>query len=171
MLPECRREREVAALIRAGRWPDACEGELRAHVASCADCQDVVEITELLREADRGADVRVPSAAQMWWRLAVRARLEREQAAARPVVWLQGLAAACGVGVAVAALGRVGPALVDAAAALAGRVAGAVPAAVPALTWPAADVVTRMPGLGAAAGAALLLVAATTAVCLWIADD
>ena len=171
MLPECRREREVAALVRAGRWPDACDNELRAHVATCADCQDVVEITELLQQADSSANVRVPSAAQMWWRLAVRARLEREQAAARPVVWLQGLAAACGIGLAVAALGQEGPVLVDTAAALAGRVVGAVPATVPALTWPGGDVVARMPGLGAAAGAALLLVAATTAVCLWIADD
>jgi hypothetical protein len=107
----------------------------------------------------------------MWWRLAVRARLEREQAAARPVVWLQGLAAACGVGVAAAALGRVGPALVEAAAALAGRVAGAVPAAVPVLTWPASDVASRVSGPATAAGAVLLLVAATTAVYLWIADD
>lgn len=171
MVRECRREREVAALVRAGRWPEACERDLVAHVATCLECQDVVEITDLLQQSDRGADVRVPSAAQVWWRLAVRARLEREQAAARPVVWLQGLAAACGVGVAVAALGQVGPVLVESASALAGRVAGSVPAAVPALTWPTADAASRVPGLAAAAGAVLLLVAATTALYLWIADD
>jgi len=171
MLLECRREREVAALVRAGRWPDACERELRAHVAACVECQDVVEITELLQQADRGADVRVPSAAQMWWRLAVRARLEREQAAARPVVWLQGLAAACGAGLAAAVLGQAGPSLLETGAALGGRVAGALPAAVPVLTWPTVAAISQVPGLAAFAGAALLLVAATTAVYLWIADD
>ena len=66
MRPECRHELEVAALVRAGRWPDACEPELRAHVSSCADCREAVTIAELLLEADRGADVHVPSAAQMW---------------------------------------------------------------------------------------------------------
>ena len=115
--------------------------------------------------------MRVPSAAQMWWRLAVRVRLEREQAAARPVVWLQGLAAACGAGVAVAAFAQVGPALESAASTLAGRVAGAVPQAVPALSLPTMDVTARVPEVAVAAGALLLLVVATTAVYLWMADD
>ncbi len=116
MVPECRHEFEVAALVRAGRWPDACEPDLRAHVHGCAECREAVTIAELLLQADRGAEVHVPSAAQMWWRLAVRARLEREQAAARPVVWLQGIAAACGVGVVLTVLGQLAPVLSGAAA-------------------------------------------------------
>jgi hypothetical protein len=170
MLPQCQRERELAAVVRAGRWADACEPELRAHVAGCAECQDVLVIAELMLEADRGADVRVPSAAQMWSRLAVRTRAERERAAARPVVWLQGIAAACGVGVALTALGHVGP-VVAAAGAWSARVAGAVPNALPSLTWPGIDLATRGPGLVAAAGALLVLVLASTAAYLWVVDE
>lgn len=170
-IPECVREREVAALVTAGRWPEACAAELQDHVASCTECQDVVAITTLLQEADRDAAVPVPSAAQMWWRLAVRARLEREQAAARPVVWLQGLAAACGVGVALAVVGQLRSALADAAAAVAGRLDAAVPDVLSGVTWPALDGLSLGSGLAAAAGALLLLVAATTAVYLWIADE
>ena len=166
MVPECRHELEVAALARAGRWPDACEPELRAHVSSCADCREAVTIAELLLEADRGADVHVPSAAQMWWRLAVRARLEREQAAARPVVWLQGIAAACGVGVALTVLGQLAPVLGGAAASVAGRVAATVPA-----TLPAVELAGRVPSLLVMAGALVLAALASTAVYLWVADE
>jgi hypothetical protein len=166
MVPECRREFEVSALVRAGRWPQACEPELRAHVAGCAECREAVTIAELLLEADRGADVHVPSAAQMWWRLAVRARLEREQAAARPVVWLQGIAAACGAGIVLTVLGQLGPVLSGAAASVAGRVTAAVPVALPA-----ADLAARVPSLLVVAGALVLVGLASTAVYLWVADE
>lgn len=171
MLPECQRERELAAVVRAGRWPDACEPELCAHVAGCAECRGVLVVAELMLEADRGADVRVPSAGQMWWRLAVRTRAERERAAARPVVWLQGIAAACGVGVALTALGQCGPALAGAAGSWSARVAGAVPNALPSLAWPGVDLAGRGSGLLAAAGLLLVVVVATTAACLWVADE
>ena len=166
MVPECRHEFEVAALVRAGRWPAACEPELRAHVEGCAECREAVTIAELLLEADRGAEVHVPSAAQMWWRLAVRARLEREQAAARPVVWLQGIAAACGAGVVLTVLGQLGPVLSGAAASVAGRVTAVVPAALPA-----ADLAARVPVLVVMAGALVLVALASTAVYLWVADE
>lgn len=166
MVPECRRELEVAALVRAGRWPEACEPEVRAHVSSCAECREAVAIAELLLAADRGAEVHVPSAAQMWWRLAVRARLEREQAAARPVVWLQGIAAACGVGIVLTALGQLAPVLSGAAASVASRVTATVPAALPAM-----DLAARVPSLLAAAGALVLVGLASTAAYLWLADE
>jgi hypothetical protein len=166
MLPECRREFEVAALVRAGRWPQACEPELRTHVEGCAECREAVTIAELLLEADRGAEVQVPSAAQMWWRLAVRARLEREQAAARPVVWLQGIAAACGAGVVLTVLGQLGPVLSGAAVSVASRVTASMPAALPA-----ADITARVPSLVVFAGALVLVGLASTAVYLWVADE
>ncbi len=166
MAPECRHEFEVAALVRAGRWPDACELELRAHVDGCAECREAVTIAGLLLEADRGADVHVPSAAQMWWRLAVRARLEREQAAARPVVWLQGIAAACGAGVVLTLLGQLAPVLSGAAASVAGRVAATVPAALPAM-----ELAGGVPSLLVVAGALVLAGLTSTAVYLWVADE
>ncbi len=166
MMRECPRELEVAAVVRAGRWPAACDQELHAHVAGCVECQDVVTITTLLLEADRGADVRVPSAAQVWWRLALRARVERDRAAARPVVWAQGVAAACGVGLTLAAIEHIGPALSGTAVTLAARVSGAVPAVAPA-----AVVAARVPGLLAGAGLLLVLALASAAAYLWAADE
>ena len=166
MVPECRREFEVAALVRAGRWPEACEPELRAHVSACAECREAVTIAELLLEADRGVDVPVPSAAQVWWRLAVRARLEREQAAARPVVWLQGIAAACGVGLVLTAAGQLAPLLGGAASSVASRVTTAVPAVLPTV-----DLATQIPSLVVLAGALVLVALASTAVYLWVADE
>jgi hypothetical protein len=51
---------------------------------------------EMLRAAH------VPAAGQVWWRAALRAHAEAVHAARRPIVCLQGLAAACLVGVAAA---------------------------------------------------------------------
>lgn len=166
MVPEWQHEPTVAAVVRAGRWPDACDPGLRAHVAGCEECSDVATIAALLLEADRGADVHVPSAGQVWWRLALRARVERERAAARPVVWAQGIAAACGAGLALAAVGQIGPVVSGTAATLAARVAGAVPDVLPAV-----PLVPHATGLLAGAGLLLVLALVTAAAYLWAADE
>ena len=53
----------------------------------------------------------VPAAGQIWWRSAVRARMEAAQAAARPVSWAQGMTAATLFGVVCAALVLTWPSL------------------------------------------------------------
>ena len=108
---ECPHEPVVVSLVMAGRWPDAAGEELRAHVRECTVCVDVVEIAMALRmDYDAfGRDVRVPSAGQVWWRAAVRARMEAAQAAARPITWLQGVAAACAAAVGCAVLAVTWP--------------------------------------------------------------
>ncbi len=164
MVPECPREHDVAALVRAERWPSAGEPNLVAHVAACEACREVVAVATLVLEVDRGIDVHVPSAPQMWWRLAVRARLEREQAAARPVVWLQGLAGACGAGIALTLLGRLGPALSGSMSAVVDRVMSMIPAAVPML-----PLTSPAPALLAIGG--LVLVALASAVYLWLVEE
>ena len=123
-LPTCHHEAAVVRVVSRGAWPDRAPAELRAHVTSCAVCRDTVAIASLLRAADAadaGDDAPLPTAGQMWWRLAVRARLDRERAAARPVVWLQGVAAACGLGLVATAFGAkveklaaLGPATMEA---------------------------------------------------------
>ena len=49
-------------------------------------------------------DVHVPAAGQIWWRSAIRARGESAHTAARPMVWLQALAGAGTVGMALGGL-------------------------------------------------------------------
>lgn len=97
---ECPREDEVMDAVASGRWPEACEVSLRAHVATCEVCRDVAEVALFLRDAGDalGAEVRVPSAGTVWWRAQVRARVEAEQAAMRPML----VAAACGATVLIA---------------------------------------------------------------------
>ena len=60
-------------------------------------------------------EVRVPAAGQVWWRAAVRARLEAVHAAARPLTWLHGAAGAAACGLLVAVLGISWPFVRDTA--------------------------------------------------------
>lgn len=105
----CPREDQTvaAALQITGLGAEA--DELRAHVADCDVCCEVAEVTRILRDDHQRAHggVRVPAAGQVWWRAAVRARLEAAHVAARPLTWLYGVAAACALG--------LGGALVDVA--------------------------------------------------------
>jgi hypothetical protein len=101
----CPREPEVvAAVLRHGM----ASVQLDAHLEQCTDCRDVAAITAVMRD-DRDAmrtDVAVPAAGQIWWRAAIRARLEGTQAAARPLTWAHGAAAAVAAGL-VAGTGGV----------------------------------------------------------------
>ena len=106
---DCGREHEVVAAVFSGRWPDACETELREHAGECPVCRDVVAIAPALRQEHRLADVQIPAAGQVWWRAAIRARGEAARAAARPMVWLQAVAGAGAFGVAVAGIATVWP--------------------------------------------------------------
>jgi hypothetical protein len=98
---DCVHELEVTQAVLAGAWPDACDATLVEHVERCAMCRDVAEVASMLgqpRGTLRG-QVSVPAAGQVWWRAAVRARLEATERAARPMAWLHRAVAAI-VGVA-----------------------------------------------------------------------
>jgi hypothetical protein len=75
-------------------------------------------------------EVRVPAPGQVWWRAAMRSRAEAARAAARPLTWSQGLAAACAVGLAAAAGGAAWPHMVSVASLLGSNAHWLVPAAV-----------------------------------------
>jgi hypothetical protein len=101
--PECPRERDVITAIVADRWPDRCDGSLPAHAAQCEVCEEVVAVTSLMRLEREGLhEANVPAAGQVWWRAAIRARLEASEQAARPLSWVFGISVACVVGLAVA---------------------------------------------------------------------
>jgi hypothetical protein len=106
---ECPREHEVVGMVLSGRWPDACDQQLREHAEACAVCRDVVAIAPALRHDQRLADVQVPAAGQIWWRSAIRARAEAARAAARPMIWLQALAGAGAVGAALTGVSLAWP--------------------------------------------------------------
>ena len=54
-------------------------------------------------------DVIVPAAGQIWWRAAVRARLESTHAAARPMTWMHGITGAIVIGAMLAVVTAVWP--------------------------------------------------------------
>jgi hypothetical protein len=83
---ECRREPDVLDALAAG-WPARADADLRAHVAACPLCADLVVTAQALREAfdEAWQDACVPSSAHTWWRAQLRARQEAARAAARPL--------------------------------------------------------------------------------------
>ena len=94
---QCDRETDVLAAVRAGRWPEACDAELRAHVAGCAACADVVLVAEALRgqEAGDGLEARLPAVGLVWWKAQIRARREAAERAAEPMNIVAIAACAC----------------------------------------------------------------------------
>ena len=108
----CMHEDDVVVAVLSRRW-DRADDELKQHAANCEVCRDVVAVASLLSVDQEHArhDVRVPAAGQVWWRAAVRARLEAAHAVARPLTWLHGIAGACALGVAGAVIGSAWPSL------------------------------------------------------------
>jgi hypothetical protein len=80
----CPRQPEIKQLIQQGHWPDACEPELRAHVAACAACTDTVQFARIFQTARAESMLRAPmdSAGPLWWR----AQLRRRNAALERIV-------------------------------------------------------------------------------------
>ena len=122
----CAREHDVVVAVLSRRWHMA-DDDLKRHADDCESCRDVAAVASLLSaEQDRiRSEVRVPAAGQIWWRAAVRARLEAAHAAARPLTWLHGIAGACALGLAIAVAGMAWPTIRDIAAWLAAQALGA----------------------------------------------
>ena len=99
---ECPRERDALGAVLAGR----ASAELERHVATCADCREVVAVSTWLRGVAREvAPESLPGADRVWWRAQVERRLEGRRAlaerAARPIRWFErGAAAAIAVALA-----------------------------------------------------------------------
>jgi hypothetical protein len=92
----CDREAEVWRAIEARHWPERCDDELRAHVASCLDCADLVEVATVLTE-DHDDAVRaahVPPSGTVWWRAQLRARQDAARVARRAINVVQAVTVA-----------------------------------------------------------------------------
>ena len=110
---DCPREQDVVNAVLGGTWPDRCDDSLVSHAAHCPTCREVAQVSVLLREDVDHARVEmvVPAAGQIWWRAAVRARLESTHAAARPMTWMHAITGAIVLGVFLAAVTAVWPML------------------------------------------------------------
>jgi hypothetical protein len=176
---ECAREADVLeAMLRQQldfhrandvEWLDGGE-DLRRHVAECEICAEVAAVASLLREDHEVArhHVQVPASGQVWWRAAVRARLDGAQAAARPLTWAQGIAGASAVGVGVGVMGLAWPTIDRAAGWLGSHAWSVGPPALAIIDVVSAAVQRSLPfAIAAAAG----LVLAPLALYLALSDD
>jgi hypothetical protein len=95
MTVECRREEEVLDALAARRWPERSDADLRAHVASCPVCADLVVVATAFLDDHEQAwrESRVPPSGVVWWRAQLRAREDAARTAARPLAFIQGVAA------------------------------------------------------------------------------
>jgi hypothetical protein len=87
----CPREKEVAALVHRGHWPQACPEDLRAHVHQCRACSDLVLVTATFQSAraQSAAMPRLESPGVLWWRAQLRRRNAAIERIARPILGAQ----------------------------------------------------------------------------------
>jgi hypothetical protein len=103
---ECEREDDVLAAVRTGRWPDRIDAELRAHVANCSTCHDVLVVAAaFIEDAEVPSAHLLPDSQVMWLRAQIRARADATRLAERPITVAQALAFASVVGVLGALVG------------------------------------------------------------------
>jgi hypothetical protein len=97
--------------MQTSRWPDACDSELRQHVAQCASCTELLTVARALLDDSQSiaADTQLPSSAIVWWRAQMRSRREAATVVTQPITVVQGLIAASAAGLLVAAAGAFVP--------------------------------------------------------------
>jgi hypothetical protein len=91
ILRTCPREKEVKELVERGQWPQACLPELRAHVAGCRSCSDMVLVTAAFKQArgEAAAAARPGSPGVLWWRAQLRQRNAAVERIGRPILGAQ----------------------------------------------------------------------------------
>ena len=141
----CPREEEVLRALSAEGAVNSLSDDLRHHLAGCHVCADVQRLAAALRRGRAAweAEARLPSPGQVWWRAAVRARMEAAQAATRPVTWSQGVAAAVALGIVFAVLVLTWPSLTHLVSTASLRVPGGMDATLTMLVPPMLEVLQR----------------------------
>jgi len=104
---DCEFEPEALAAALQSRWPERVDPDLRAHVARCTICSDVVAIARAVDDAreEMRASAVIPDSGRIWWLAQLRARREAADAAGRPITAVQVIAFACAVGLLGACFG------------------------------------------------------------------
>lgn len=95
----CEQEAAVLEAVESGRWPQACDAELRAHVSRCSTCADVLLVAQTLQRENQWAraEVALPAAGLVWWKAQMRARREAAERAAEPIAMVEKAAGIFGV--------------------------------------------------------------------------
>ena len=90
----CGFEKELSLALHDGRWPAACDPALRAHVAACTACSDLVLVTTTLQSARTAAShaAVLPPPGVLWWRAQVRRRNGAAERMSRPIVFAEAAA-------------------------------------------------------------------------------
>jgi hypothetical protein len=96
-LDRCEWETAVLESVRAARWPHACDDDLRAHVAQCLVCAELVRVAEALQQEDAAtrAEVTLPAPEFIWWKAQIRARRMADERAAAPINMAAQVAGVC----------------------------------------------------------------------------
>jgi hypothetical protein len=83
----CSCEKEITAALKAGHWPQGCDGALRSHVETCASCADLVLVAEAFQKARTESTQQVLPASPglLWWRAQLRQRNTAESKLNRPI--------------------------------------------------------------------------------------
>jgi hypothetical protein len=87
----CSQQKQVDTELRQGRLPELWDDALRAHVAGCRSCGDLVLVAQALQQ-DRMQTVQtaqVASAGALWWRAQVRLRNGALERVTRPIAWAE----------------------------------------------------------------------------------
>ncbi|MGA2169439.1 MAG: hypothetical protein ABSG62_14615 [Terracidiphilus sp.] len=87
-LSPCSRENEVLELLARGHWPQACTPDLRAHLAACRSCADLLLVTHAfqLSRATAAAQANLPAPGVLWWRAQLRRRNAAVERVAKPIL-------------------------------------------------------------------------------------
>jgi hypothetical protein len=121
---DCTHEPAVVNAVLSGHWPQPsdriggavkhyCDEALVAHALECEICGEVASIAALIHDDTERSrcETHVPASGQVWWRAAIRARLDSTQAATRPMTWLHGITAAAAIGALLAVMSAAWPML------------------------------------------------------------
>ena len=85
----CPREKEVASQLKLGQWPHASAADLRAHVAACRTCSDLVLVSTAFQTIRVASTPQLPSAGSLWWRAQLRRRNQAIERISRPLLGAQ----------------------------------------------------------------------------------
>ena len=103
-LAGCARECELTELLDRGQWPGACSEELRAHVAGCRLCRELVLVKQALgaERMQAASEARLEAPGVLWWRAQLRRRNAAMERISRPFLGAQIFALAVCVATALA---------------------------------------------------------------------
>ena len=89
----CSWEHEVSQALKDGHWPEGCAQELREHVATCANCGDLVLVTQTFQQARSESEREAPNGAPglLWWRAQLRRRNTAAERVSRPITIAESL--------------------------------------------------------------------------------